>query len=154
MISSAMFHRIRSVNTCISFYPLWFCKNIHHSGGALSSNKAKRSKYKSQSCTPPQNRAPRSFCGKKSQGNFKTLTAVVCHILHSLNPDSFRPPETHVSEAHTLLHWQSCVVGCREYNDRNPTDHNSHDRAWSWGGREKQFSQLTLSQAFQGLIRS
>lgn len=92
--------------------------------------------------------------GEKSPENFKMQTEVICLVLRSPNLDSFRLPETWVSEAHRLLRWQSRAVSCRENNHRNPADHNSHDRAWSGGGREKQFSQLTLSQAFKGLIRS
>lgn len=154
MISSAMFHcKTTSINTCMSFYPLCFCKNIHCNSRALHSNKAKSSEYK-LTMYAIRKQSPQILLRKKSQGNFKMLTEVVCLVLHSLNLAYFRPLETHVSEACTLLHWQSCVVDCRENNHRNPTDHNSHDRTWSGGGREKQFSQLTLSQAFEGLIRS
>lgn len=41
--------------------------------------------------------------GEKSPENFKMQTEVICLVLRSPNLDSFRPPETWVSEAHWLL---------------------------------------------------
>lgn len=45
--------------------------------------------------------SPQILLQKKSQGNFKMLTEVVCLILHSPNLDFFRLPETHFRGAHS-----------------------------------------------------
>lgn len=141
----------RALTLAWAFIRYVFVKTCTSTAGHSAATRQKAANTRAGDVRHCRTKSPDPSVEEKSQGNFKMLTEVVCFILHSLNLEFFRSLETDISEAQTLLCWQSRVVDCREKNHRNPTDHNSHDRAWSGAGREKQFSQLTLSWGLYGL---